>query len=98
MRNTAIVAITAAICNAAVVTSPKDSACKNAGMAPAAISGFVGEGRKLNARMKICCITPATINKLIPEPKPHLLITSSMNIISSPPSISWKIRMSSNCP
>ena len=29
--------------------------------------------------------TPAAMNKLIPEPMPHLLTTSSINIISIPP-------------
>src|SRR3989344_4559487 len=33
--------------------------------------------------------TPATMKSDTPEPKPHLLTTSSINIIASPPSISW---------
>ncbi len=34
-----------------------------------------------------CSATPATMNNETPEPKPHLLTTSSMNMMASPPSI-----------
>ena len=44
----------------------------------------------------IACIsidleTPAAMKRLIPEPIPHLLTTSSMNITIIPPNASWAI-------
>lgn len=51
---------------------------------PAILSG-------LNSPMKIVWLTPAAMNSEIPDPSPHLLITSSISMIITPPSISWKI-------
>jgi len=53
-------------------------------------SGFCGEGIGDNALIKICLLTPAAINKLIPEPKPHLDTTSSRYRIIIPPKNNWK--------
>ena len=39
--------------------------------------------------------TPAAMNNDTPEPKPHLLTTSSMYIIKNPPINNWKMRI--NC-
>src|SRR3989338_7966146 len=94
--NTAMVETKAAISKLAVVRSPRDKDWNKAGKAPAAISGLVGEGKKLKARIKICWATPPAINKLIPEPKPHLLTTSSMNMMINPPKNNWTINTSSN--
>src|SRR3990167_5006013 len=48
-----------------------------------------------NALINNCCETPAAINKLTPEPKPHLLITSSIYSTINPPRINCPIRITS---
>ena len=95
ITNTTIVAIIPASMSIAVCGSPADKLWNSAGSAPVATPGFVGEGRGDSNLMNRLCDTPAAINRLTPDPKPHLVITSSMNIIRIPPKISWKISISS---
>ena len=49
----------------------------------------------LNALMKISAETPAAINKLTPDPKPHLLTISSIYNINKPPIINCATK--TNC-
>src|SRR3989338_9362780 len=81
----------------AVVTSPLTRLWKNAGTAPDEYvmpANPEGPGSQLNARKKRLLLTPAAINRLIPEPNPHLLTTSSKNNINNPPKNNWNIMMS----
>ena len=90
-----IVETTLASMSSAFCGSPAARLCISAGIAPVAIAGFVGDGSGDNALIKIDCDTPAAMKRLMPDPNPHLLTTSSMNMTSTPPMKSWKTR--SNC-
>src|SRR3990172_789861 len=59
-----------AIISIAVCGSPAARLWNNAGIAPVATPGLVGDGKGDNSLMKSDCETPATINRLTPEPKP----------------------------
>src|SRR3989338_1497977 len=86
IANTKIVESKADIIISAVVTSPLTRLWKNAGTAPdeyVTPARPLGPGSQLNACMKRLLLTPAAINRLIPLPNPHLLTTSSKNMIRS---------------
>src|SRR3989338_3159143 len=80
-QNTTIVAITAAMSIPASRTFPDAMLWKNAGIAPVAIVGFAGLGNGDSILMNSCFDTPAAMNSDIPDPNPHLLTTSSMNMM-----------------
>ncbi len=94
MAKTKSVAMMPASMRSAVCGSRFMKLWMSAGMAPVAMVGFVGEGSGESARVKSDCETPAAMNKLIPEPMPHLVQSWSMNMMIMPPRMSWKMRMS----
>ena len=94
--NTAIVDTSAASIKAAVCGSPRDNDWNSAGIAPVMTSGFVGDGNGDRALTTICNDTSAAMNNEIPDPNPHLDITSSMYMTRIPPRNSCAISANSS--